>query len=96
MRKRMVLRPHFDRVSIGSTCQLSARVLGGGDDIALDGEVGETGIVLGGTHVIRMALVVKKDKAAGQTYKGFFQAVGVVYEEDGITHLIKEFLCQID
>ena len=57
------------------------------------GEVGEKGVDLGGAHVVRMALIVKNDKAAGPIYVGFFRAVGVVFVADGIPHLIEEFFC---
>jgi len=62
-------------------------------DSALGGEVGEKGIDLSGAHVFRMALIVKEDEAAGPIHVGFFRAVGVVFEADGIAYLIEEFFC---
>jgi len=55
------------------------------------GEVGEKDVDLGSAHVFRMALIVKKDEAARPIYVVFFRAVGVVFEMDGIPHLIEVF-----
>jgi hypothetical protein len=53
--------------------------------------VGEECLDFRGAHVIRIAFLMKKDVAAYPNDIGFFGAVGVVFEAQNVTSLVKEF-----
>ena len=54
-------------------------------------EVGEKGFNLCGAHFGGVAFVVKEDIAPGPMSLGFFGAIGIMLQPDGIAKLIKQF-----
>lgn len=66
-------------------------VLGGGGDVLFDGEVGEEGLNFGDAHFFGVAFAVVEDVAFDPFGVGFFGAVGVVFEADGLAELLEEF-----
>ena len=66
-------------------------VLGGGGDIAFHGQVGEKGLDFWGAHLGGVADIVEVDVALDPIDIGFFGADGVVFEADGISHLVEQF-----
>lgn len=44
-----------------------------------------------GAHVLWVAFAVVEDVAFDPVFVGLFGAVGVVFESDGVTHLVEEF-----
>lgn len=65
-------------------------VLGVGGDVAFNCEVGEEGFDFGDTHFVGVTLVVEEDEAANPLNVGFFCAIGIVLEANGIADLVKE------
>ncbi len=66
-------------------------VLGGGGHVLLNGQVGEEGFNLRDAHLFGVAFVVEKDEAFDPIDIGFFGAEGVVFEAEGVAHLIQQF-----
>lgn len=65
--------------------------MGGGGDVAFDGEVGEEGFDFRFSHIFKMAFVVKEYEAADPLNVAFFGAIGVVFNSEGVADLVKEF-----
>lgn len=66
-------------------------VLSGRGYILIFCEVGEKGFNLCGAHFGGVAFVVKEDIAPGPMSLGFFGAIGIMLQPDGIAKLIKQF-----
>jgi hypothetical protein len=64
--------------------------LGGGGDVAFNCEVGEEGFDFGDAHFVGVTFVVEEDEAADSLNVGFFGAIGIVLEANGIADLVKE------
>lgn len=71
-----IQREPFDR--------LSARVLGGGGDVAFNGEVDEEGPNFVCAHFGGALFVVEEHVAADPIEVGFFGAIGVMFGAQGI------------
>ena len=65
--------------------------LGGGGDMAVDGQVSEEGGDLGRAHVFGVAELVEVNKAFDPIYVGVFGANRVVFDADGGAELVEEF-----
>jgi len=65
-------------------------VLSGCGDAPFDGEVGEEGLDLGGTHLAGVAFVVEEDEPFDPGDVGLFGADGVVFTADRVSDLIEE------
>lgn len=65
-------------------------ILGGGSDVAFDGEVGEEGFDFGFAHVLGVPFVVKEDKTADPIDVACFGAVGVMLDAQGVAYAIEE------
>ncbi len=66
-------------------------ILGGCGNVFFNSEMGEELFDFGCTHFARVAFVVEEDKALDPIYIGLFGANGIVFEADGVAHLVKEF-----
>jgi len=67
-------------------------VLGGGGDVFVHRQVGEKSLDLRRSHFAGMALVVEQDGAADPVQVGVLSTEREVFEADGISDLVEEFL----
>jgi len=65
--------------------------LGGGGDVAVDGQVGEEGGDFGRAHVFGVAELVEVNKAFDPIDVGVFGAAGIMFDADGGAELVEEF-----
>ncbi len=70
-------------------------VLGQGGDVSFAGQVGEEGSDFRGVHFGGVAFVVEEDEAAHPVDVGFFGAVGVVFDAQGVAELVEEFFSHL-
>lgn len=67
-------------------------VLDGSGYLFLDGQVGEKGFDFRRAHFFGMALVVERDVARDPADVGLLAAVGVVFQAQGVAHLVQKSL----
>jgi acyl-[acyl carrier protein]--UDP-N-acetylglucosamine O-acyltransferase len=65
-------------------------VLGRCGNKLLGGKMGEESLNLLALHIFRMPFIVKKDVAANPLHINFLGAVRIMFDTNGITHLVKE------
>lgn len=84
---------NFQEAAIEEDNGAQRLILGGGRYDTSGGEVRDEGLDFLCAHIFGMAFVVKEDAAANPGYVGFFGALGVMFDADGITHLVEELSC---
>jgi len=65
--------------------------LGGGGDLAIDGQVGQEGRDFGRAHIFGMAELVEVDRAFDPIYVSFFGTDGIMFDTDSGAELVEEF-----
>jgi hypothetical protein len=73
---------NLEHLAVEKEQRAKGLILRGGGDVAFNGQVREERFHFRAAHVLRVALVVKEDKAPDPVHVGFFGADGIVPQGD--------------